>query len=171
MANTFTVELTPEALATIERLGSTSSRLGERVASAIDRENELTIGHAQANKLSQRGPTTLGVRTNRLRSSLRRTAATISAEGVIESAIGTNVVYAGVHEYGIDREVAVRAHSRKVYQAFGKPLKTPAQAQVKAFQRKMRFPERSFIRSSIGERIGAYESSLSSAVVSAANEG
>jgi phage gpG-like protein len=171
MPDTFSIELTSEAKAVIERLGSTSSRLGERVSRAVDLQNELTIGHAQANKLSTRGPTTLGVRTNRLRSSLRRTPAVQADDGVIVSSIGTNVVYAAVHEYGIDQEVAVRAHTRKVYQAFGQPLKRPVEAKVSAFRRRMKMPERAFIRSSLAERASAYTDALSAAVVSAANEG
>ena len=167
--NTITIELTPESQALIERFHGAPARLGARVARTVDLQNQLTIGYAQANKMSQRGPATLGVRTNRLRSSLRATAA-VQEGALITSAIGTNVVYAAAHEFGFDGEVAVRAHSRKVSQAFGQPLKAAVSASVKAFSRHVHLPVRSFIRSSLGERAGAYSTSLSAAVV-AATEG
>jgi len=70
-----------------------------QLARAIDRENQFTVGYIQRNKLSLRGPTTLGVVTNRLRSSIRASKARWSGTE-IESSIGSNLVYAGIHEFG-----------------------------------------------------------------------
>lgn len=62
--------------------------------------------------MSQRGPETLGVRTGRLRRSVRPSKARVVAGGVVSS-IGSNVKYMGVHEFGFDGEVEVRPHARK----------------------------------------------------------
>ena len=70
-----------------------------RVARGMDKANQLTLSYIQRNKLSQKGATTLAVRSNRLRSSARATAAVITGSSV-ESTMGTNVKYAAVHEYG-----------------------------------------------------------------------
>jgi len=74
------------------------------VAGAIDRQNEYTVGHIIARYLSfprTSPPTMRGLRviTGRLRASIRRKPARIIRSGV-RSAIGTNVRYAAIHEFG-----------------------------------------------------------------------
>ena len=91
-----TIEITgvAEAVARLE-----PRELLSRVARGMDKANQLTLSYIQRNKLSQKGATTLSVRSNRLRSSARATAAVITGSAV-ESTLGTNVKYAAVHEYG-----------------------------------------------------------------------
>jgi hypothetical protein len=86
------------------------------IARALDRENELTLGAAQKERLSfpRTSPPTpegLRVQTNRLRQSLNRAPARIVGGAVI-SAIGSNVRYFGAHEFGFQGTVQVRAHVR-----------------------------------------------------------
>lgn len=86
--------------------------MGLAVASAMDRENQFTIGHISRTKLSQRGPKTLGVVSNRLRGSVRATAARASTFSVT-SQIGSNVKYAAVHEFG-SRPYVIRMKDKKL---------------------------------------------------------
>lgn len=46
--------------------------------------------------------------------------------------LGTAVQYAAAHHFGLDKPVTVPAHRRLVKTAFGKPLKFPVWAQVRA---------------------------------------
>jgi len=70
-----------------------------RVARGMDKGNQLTLSYIQRNKLSQKGATTLAVRSHRVRGSARVSMARIVGTGV-ESTMGSNVKYAAVHEYG-----------------------------------------------------------------------
>jgi phage gpG-like protein len=86
----------------------------QSLAREMDYQNQLTIAQIQAGHLS--GPTTdssLSVRTNRLRSSVRASKAIILGTGVA-STIGSNVVYAGAHEFGAVIERTVKAGSVKL---------------------------------------------------------
>jgi phage gpG-like protein len=70
----------------------------------MDEQNQLTIGHTRQARLTGKGPFPvsegrLGVRTNRLRSSLRAAKASITGNSVVSS-IGSNVEYAAAHEFG-----------------------------------------------------------------------
>ena len=113
----FKVQFTPAATAALAKLEAAPAKLLPALAATLDTQNELTTGHIQKTKLSRRSATTLGVRTNRLRSSLRPSKTTITGNR-LESAIGTNVRYAGVHEFGFTGTVTrpqanVRTHRRK----------------------------------------------------------
>lgn len=59
------------------------------------------------------------------------------------------VKYGRAHEYGFSGTVTVKEHLRTVKQAFGKPLKTPVRATVKAHSATLNLPERSFLRSAL----------------------
>ena len=62
-----------------------------------------------------------------------------------EVRIGTNVVYAGVHNRGYSGTQTVKAHERKVTSVFGRKLRTSVIARVGAFKRKMVLPQREFL--------------------------
>ena len=135
----------------------------QAVAAALDLENELTVGHVQATKLSQRGPDTLGVVTNRLRSSLRPSKAQIVGQAVV-SAIGTPVVYAGPHESGFEGDVQVRAFTRRVTQVFGQRLRRATTAQVAPHRRHLKIRARRWLSRGIEERGPAYSQAISTAI-------
>lgn len=176
-----TIRLTSNAAALTAQLRAFPRAMLLAVGAAMDRENELTVGEIQKTKLSQRGPLTLGVRTNRLRSSVRPSKARVTATGVTSS-IGSNVKYAGVHEYGSTAVVQVPAHTRKrpagaVGQAVAavfsprtgriSPAK-PAPSgpiQVKAHTQRQNFAARRYIGRTIEERADAYSQAISAAVV------
>lgn len=96
--------LTSSAQAILAGLNAAPRRILQSVATALDTQNELTVSHIKEKRLSGKGPFPasegkLGVKTNRLRNSLRRSRAVITGNRV-DSAIGTNVEYAGPHEFG-----------------------------------------------------------------------
>lgn len=97
----------------------------------------------------------LHVRTGTLRRSINRRI-WISGDQ-INGAVGTNVEYAGPHEFGFHGTVTVREHQRRIRArvdakwAGKKKGKVIGIAHVKAFTRTMNLPERSFLRSSLRE--------------------
>ena len=156
------------------------------VARAMDVENELTVGDIDARKLSRRGPKTLGVRTNRLRSSIRAKQTVVTGL-TAQSSIGSNVVYAGAHEFGFSGTVPVRAHTRRrltyagdgrktykrmdargrIHTVSRKARSTAEVILVRAHPMKMATPERAYIRSTIQERAPRYSAAVSAAIVTA----
>jgi len=62
-----------------------------------------------------------------------------------EVKVGTNVVYAGVHNRGYSGTQQVKAHERKMRSVFGRKLRTPVIARVGAFSRRMVIPQREFL--------------------------
>ncbi len=93
------IDISENAREIARQLREFPADMARGVAAAMDSQNQLAIGHITSRKLSSRGPTTLGVVTGRLRGSIRATRASAGTSGV-ESSIGTNVKYAGAHEYG-----------------------------------------------------------------------
>lgn len=189
------VQISDDAKKVLQGMQELPLRMARAMCRALDRQNQLTIGYIQEHKLSERGPKTLGVVTNRLRSSVRATPAMALGDGVT-SAIGTNVVYAGPHEFGFDGEVTVKEHTRKVATRFqidngrtsvsrsaagklglltkaGKGRKGMAKevgggtTTVKQHMRKMHVPARGMFQAGIAERATEYAQALSQAVLSA----
>jgi len=163
------VQLTPESQRIIANLKSMPQRMGVVVAKAMDDENEKTVAHISERYLSRRGANTLGVRTNRLRSSLRRTPARISGDLGVSSSIGTNVEYAGVHEFGFKGTVTIKSHARKMTSAFGIPLSTPVTVNVRTHTRNVDIKKRAPIQSGIADRLDSYVRSISKAIVATAD--
>lgn len=134
------------------------------IALAMDQENQHTLRHLSENKLRQRGPTTLGVVTNRLRSSIRATAARTSGT-VVESAIGSNVVYAAIHEFG------GQTRPRTIYPRKGKALSFfiggRAVTVSKVNHPGSKIPARAPFRTALQERSASYSESISAAIEAA----
>jgi phage gpG-like protein len=104
----------------------------------------------------------LKVRTGVLRSSINiGNTPYVTATGVMGQ-WGTNVRYAGVHEFGFRGTVSVRAHLRQVTQVFGRPIS--ATQHVRAHSRRMNLPERSFLRSALKEMQPRIETEMRAAV-------
>lgn len=166
-----TIELTPQAKALLARAQGAPERVLQALRTELDRQNELTIGYAQKNKLSGPRPEKLGVVTSRLRNSLRRNDATISGT-TITGAIGSNVKYAAVHEYGFDGDVQVKSFvrhlaRRDVFSIKRRKLSAAGISVVRPFTRHMHMPARSFLHSSLNERRVKIGQGLSHAVVRA----
>jgi hypothetical protein len=114
MSQTYSVEVSDQAKAIVRNLKDPSVII-PAVCAVLDQQNELTTGYIQEHMLSGPGKkdlTTLAVQTGLL----RRSAHPVKAKnygGVILSGIGSNVVYAGAHEFGFNGTVNVKAHTRR----------------------------------------------------------
>lgn len=152
------IQFTSEAQARIAAITHAPEALLQALAIALDYENELTVDHIIATKLSKRGPTTLGVRTNRLRGSLRKSKAVVTADG-IHSSIGTNVRYAAVHEFGSKPYKIVARNGKALAFMMGKQV--IVRRSVNHPGHKARAP----IQTGINERAPRYSLKLSDTVL------
>jgi len=173
------IAITSNAEDIVRRLQAFPEAMAKAIEGALDAENQNTIGHISATKLSQRGPTTLGVRSNRLRSSVRATEAEELTDGTISSSIGSNVIYAGVHEHGIDQIVTVRQFTRRnsgndrftLTGRGSRKLAASGISVVKSHPMHMRFPARAMFRTGIEECAENYSASVSAAIIEAWQQG
>lgn len=139
------------------RLMSMGPSIRAALRRAVTRES-IALQRLVKEKLS--GPV-LKNQTGRLRRSINyRVTETPDS---ITGTVGTNVVYARAHEFGLDRVVTVREHLRHITQAFGRPI-PPKDVLVRAHPMHMHLKERSFLRSSLAERAPAIRESLIAAV-------
>ena len=104
----------------------------------------------------------LRVRTGRLRRSIH--PEWDFKPGYAGAIIGTNVEYAGIHEYGFKGSVQVKSFQREMRKAFGKPI-APRSVLVKAHSRTVNVPEKSFLRSVLSEMDSEIKDNLRSAVL------
>lgn len=104
----------------------------------------------------------LNVRTGRLRRSIHEKIEELPGE--ISGKVGTNVVYGRVHEYGFSGVESVKSHLRTIKSAFGKELSEPRTFSVKAHQRHVNIPEKSFLRSALKEMEPLIKQQLSASV-------
>lgn len=180
------IELTDQAKIVLAKLPALPSQMLMAIARTMDEENQLTIANIQANHLTGQGPFPpdqhrLGVRTNRLRSSVSSSAPVINGNQV-DSSIGSNVVYAAIHEFGgrinkQARQAKVRlrldARGALVRQAghahlavfAGKQHKRAKEMDVTIGAHAIEMPERAPFRTGIQERSKNYARSISRAIV------
>ena len=183
------IALTTNAAAVIKRIDTFPARMGQGIAAALDRENELTVGAIVQDNLSYPADTKktpehgLRVHTSRLRRSVRPLRAVVGATE-IRSAIGSNVRYAGVHEYGFSGTVTVRAHVRrnpagdvfgskgavfnrstgKITKAKSTQLLASGITTVRQHSMKMNMRARFYIWSKLEERTARYGAAVSAAI-------
>ena len=140
----------------------------------------MLMGYVKSNKLSG---DVLHVQTGRLRRSI--TSRVEEQGSLISGVVGTNVVYAAAHEFGVDetKDVTVHAYLRRCksrnryamtkgryFSPEGalKKLKLAAQgiAYVHEFTRKqhIKLPERSFLRSALDELGPGIQADLTAAM-------
>lgn len=177
------ISISSNAEKILRQMQGLTPRMAAGIAKAMDRQNQLTIGHSQRSYLSGPRPQRLGVRTNRLRGSLVAAPARVSGNAII-SAIGTNVAYAGIHERGFNGRVTVRAHSRNLFRTFrtgggavfdpktGRISRTKPRdvalltgaTTVRAHARTMRMPARPYLAPAIADSQVAYSQAISAAI-------
>ena len=68
--------------------------------------------------------------------------------GAITASVFSESQYAGAQEYGFAGTVSVRASLRRMTEAFGRPIAEKT-ISVRAYDRRMNLPERSFLRSAL----------------------
>lgn len=180
----------PERL--LQAATAAPGRILQAIARTMDLENERLISQIVRQRLTGQGPfdpsqNRLGVRTNRLRSSLRRSNARVEGANVVSS-IGSNVAYLAAHEFGFDGDVTVRAHTRQLNTLGGRPVNQQRlrraqrrdsergqigskQVEVRSHQRRLRLPARAPIRTEISARAQAYQAALAAAVQRAIKQG
>jgi phage gpG-like protein len=132
--------------ATIGELRAAGARIGVSMTTSIGRLTLMLLRKVKAEKLSGQ---VLKVRTGRLRRSINQRiegANTAHVSGVV----GTNVRYGRTHELGFKGTVKVKESLRTQVQAWGKPI-SPIKVHVRAHDRNVDLPERSFLRSSLRE--------------------
>lgn len=121
----------------IARFAAMPGRLRQELAAGIGRA-VLLVQVRSKEKLSDE---VLHVRTGRLRRSVN-TQVTQAGDRVT-GIVGTNVAYAAAHEYGFQGVVSVAESLRRT--------KLGNTATVRAHDRHMNLPERSFLRSALRE--------------------
>lgn len=160
------IKISGAAAETLARLKDRAG-VGAAVAGALDRENQLTVSWIQSRYMSfpkSGPPNPLGTRvqSNRLRGSLRASAATVSG-GEVRSGIGSNVVYAAIQEFGgTTAPHVIRARNAKALHfngIFRKSVKHPGST----------LPARGMVRRGITDRLPRYSAALSSAIVNYAS--
>jgi hypothetical protein len=97
---------------------------------------------------------------------LRATIAAEVDEAALTATVGSDPAYARAQEYGFAGTVGVRAHLRRIRQAFGRPIAEKTIA-VGAFSRRMNLPERSFLRSALDEMQPRIEAAARAAIAEA----
>lgn len=168
------IELTEEAKAVTRRLEGFPPVMRKAIAAAMDLQNEGSIGHIVQTKLTSAGPQFLNVRTGRLRRSARRNRAEVDGD-TITSSIGSNVKYAGVHEYGFQGTQKVdgfvrrnpRGDVRATGPRGGRKIIARGVSFVRPHTRRVNFPERAMFRTGIEERLPKYGTAISTAIVEA----
>jgi hypothetical protein len=167
MSERFDIEVSPEVDAAIKRLGDMPG-LGTAIAHEMDNQNAQTVSRIQGRYMSfpKDGPTvSTGTRviSNRLRSSVRFSKAVFTGDGIV-SAIGSNVVYAGAQEFGVDETVTVRPHMRRQFKhqkVFGRMRKLRGgDIEVHGFSRHMRIEGRGMFQRGITDRLGEYSAAI-----------
>lgn len=160
-------------------LAAYPTRLLESIKQAMD---VYTI-RLQARVKAKLTDNVLHVRTGTLRRSINRQVQAISSTKV-QGIVGTNVPYAGVHEYGYHGTVFVPEHTRRITTAaktgltYAKAKIGPigskrtryiqGMATVKGHSMKMNIPERPFLRPSLEETIEEARELLRIALLEAA---
>lgn len=144
-------------------LESRSPVIGSAVAKAIEAGAIELVATIKDKKLSGQ---VLKTRSGRLRRSINYRMGTGTDP---EAFVGTNVVYARPHEFGLSMDQKVREHMRTIKEAWGRPLAKPVRVQVKAHTRHVNTPERSFLRSAFAESRVAIEQRVMKAIQEAAN--
>jgi phage gpG-like protein len=166
MISGISIAFSPEAKATIARLGFTPE-LAKFLAQGMDIENQKTVDAIKA-KISGspqkglRGSQVLHRRTGRLRDSIGRSYAIVarsgnafSISGSVGSGVGQGaepVKYAAIHEFG-----GVINYPSRPTRSTGRYGRKHPQTQAYS----VTMPNRSYIRSTVRERQSAYSARLS----------
>lgn len=160
------LRLRTDALGVVRSMQGQEARFLGAVAKAMDLQNQLTIGYIQRNKLTAANPPYLNVRTGRLRGSVNASRATVRGSRV-EAAVGTNVVYAGVHEFGFVGTVQVKQFQRITPLSKFDPSKSSGVQTVRAHARRVNFKARRMFEHGVEETAQDYADKISDALVAA----
>jgi phage gpG-like protein len=167
MPATIQITIPPESQAIITNLRRFPNELAGALKRGMDKGANIALGAIARERFTGQGPFPvpehrLGVRTNRLRSSLRWASAQSIVEGdniTVTGSMGSNVEYFGIHEFGFSGEVKVKSFTRKVPPVrFGRlpagpHAKRPSTETVKAHTRRMNVPARAPLQTGLADHM------------------
>lgn len=141
MTPTLSIQFTPQAQAVLAKFETLPRRVLVAIKTGLDDENRNTVSIIQRDFMSfpKQGPSTLEglrVQSNRLRASVRASKAIISGD-TVTAAIGSNVKYAALHEFGGVVHHPARAGSVRLRtDARGNLLRQGANGKLAVFAKK-----------------------------------
>ena len=187
MNPSFKVALSPQAEKIATNFQKLPGRIVDAVVRGMDLANQYAVANIQRNHMTGKGPFPpeahrLGVVTNRLRGSVYARGAQQVNETAVHSVIGSNVVYARIHEFGgrihhearqlkvrhrLDaRGALVRQKGYANLAVFASPdHKRVRETTVQAQAYDVNMPERSPFRTGLNESRGEYTRAISAAIV------
>lgn len=191
MSTQIKIELDHETEKVIAAFPTLPPRITAALVAAMDKENQFTLGAIKTERLTGRGPFPpsdhrLGQVTGRLRGSANASPAQAQGDK-IDSAIGSNVIYAAVHEFG--RPIHHKARQMKLRHktdARGNLVKQLGNSNLLMFARAghkrarettveakaydVDMPERAPFRTGIRECLPHYTASFSAAIAAEWNK-
>jgi phage gpG-like protein len=184
------IELTQSAQKILANLQALPANMALAIAAGMDEANQFALANIVSKRLSGKGPydvaeQRLGERSHTLIKSARTSPAVVNGNQVI-SAIGSNVKYAGLHEFGgrvhhpartVKTRLRTDARGALVRQLgtlaiFAKKTHKRAKeviSQGKAYD--VQIPARAPFRAGIAESAGDYRKSISKQIVAVWNAG
>jgi phage gpG-like protein len=184
------INISAESIDTLRSLQTLPERMLAAMAQALDAQHQLTIAHISAVRMRGNDGKpfppdmhVLGIRTAHLVKSLRAAKSVVNGQA-IEGGIGTNVVYAGIHEFGGRIEHAPRTGKARLRtDNRGTLLRQAGYDKLAVFARKSHkrvkevayttkaytvvMPARAPISTGIEDRMGDYANALGQAIQSA----
>jgi phage gpG-like protein len=148
----------------LERLRALPDAINLGLLRGITRLGIELQSDVQQDKLSGQ---VLRSRTGSLRSSIDLRVD--QSGGAITASVFSNSRYAGVQEYGFAGTVSVRASLRRIREAFGRPIAEKT-ISVRAHDRRMDLPERSFLRSALEDMTPAIRDGVEAALAEAVSQ-
>jgi hypothetical protein len=148
----------------LERLRGISDAVNSGLARCITQLGIDLQRNVQQDKLSGQ---VLKSRTGTLKSSIDRRVDQ-SAQGATTD-IFTALRYGAAQEYGFTGTVSVGASLRRIREAFGRPIAEKT-ISVRAYDRRMALPERSFLRSALDDMTPAIRDAVDAALAEAVSQ-
>jgi hypothetical protein len=148
----------------LERLRGISDAVNSGLARCITQLGIDLQRNVQQDKLSGQ---VLKSRTGTLKSSIDRRVDQ-NARGATTD-IFTALRYGAAQEYGFTGTVSVGASLRRIREAFGRPIAEKT-ISVRAYDRRMALPERSFLRSALDDMTPAIRDAVDAALAEAVSQ-
>jgi phage gpG-like protein len=145
----------------LERLRGLADAVNSGLARCITQLGIDLQRNVQQDKLSGQ---VLKSRTGTLKSSIDHRVDQ-TARGTTTD-VFTGLRYGAVHEFGFAGTVSVGASLRRIRQAFGRPIAEKT-ISVRAYERRITLPERSFLRSALDEMTPAIRETVDAALAEA----
>lgn len=168
------IKITSNAKEAVKKLEAFPQKLKLAIVAEMNKQNQLAIGEITRNRLTGKGPFPvsehrLGVVTARLRKSINASNAQITGD-TVQSRIGTNVEYAGVHEFGFSGSIFVNSHTRRSHlRRIGRRATRTriAEAIVTGHGRNVDIPARAAIKTGLDDYEPTYGQGISDAITAA----